>query len=402
MAEPCWPSSLRDLVGSDEAMKIVLACLGSFGVEYDEWWLAEALALARMLPGVSVQGHVIVGPTGAKLLAADGCLGGLRLLEGSSYPHVLDALKVNTGLRKLDLRNCNLRSEVSENVALLGEALAVNASLEELHIDGHFLYKAGGCALARMLEANATLRVLGLRNCELGDAGAAEIGAALATNTVLQVLDLTNNGLGEASVRALAAALASRTTGLRKLELSDNGEKMARWGRNCLNMDPYQERLRGGLAVWPIFDTLRGNCTLVELHVSFFSPTKVNGAGFADMLRENGTLQVLDLDRNMLLINGSNTSSWSMVLAALQDNVGLRKLQVRGCGLTANDGQVLASALEERSAGILPELYVSNNVGLGDDACRAIVVACLKPGSPLRELNLTNTGLSCLRMVRPG
>lgn len=370
------PSSLRELVGSDEAMSIVLAFLGAVncavGEKKDERPLADSLALGLVLPGVCVASCAVVGPVEAALLGADTTLGGLRLHRSSTWPCLFAALKVNTGLRKLRLDECGLEPG---DVALLLEALAANASLVEVDLCGNALGEAGGRALATVLEPNTTLRVLKLGCALLGDVGGREVAAALATNTGLWELVLAQNHLGEGSGHAIAAALTTNTT-LRKLSLSWNSEL--------------------GDGAWvSLFEAVVCNNNLQELLLVGAGMGRASGVALANVVSMNSTLQVLDLSKNSLgrAEDGSGSSSWPQLLAALTSNVGLHTLRLTTCGLAQNDGQVLARALGQRSSGTLRELSLGDNPNLGDSACSAIIAASLKPDSVLRDLNMAATGM---------
>lgn len=374
---PRW-ASLRELVGSDEAMDVVLDCLGPVGGRKDGRSLAEALALGRLVPGVRIVTRFKVGPAGTSLLRTDKSLGGLAMLKDNSWALVLGALKHGTALRELDLWDCGLGHT---DVDLLAEVLAdegsciAELSLGRNDLSGAFKYRA----IASVLHTSTTLRVLDLRCCNLDGAAISPIATALGTNTGLKELLLFGNNLGDTGGRCIAAALATNAT-LRKL---------------CL----YQTQLGDG-AGGALFQALLVNRALQELDVCLNGLGQTSGAAIADVLRDNTSLRVLHLSENYLRDqngdqNGDGESSWPQVLAALQRNGSMQGLCLRSCALTELDGRALANALCQQPEGALRELNVSSSC-MGDVACSAVVTACLKPrpkfGSALRNLNLANTG----------
>lgn len=376
---PWRPSSVRDLVASDEVLALVLAWLGPVT---NTPGVAGALAWSRLLPGVELLTGIKVTRAGAKLLEADVSLRTMKMERGSSWAHVFGALKVNRGIRvlQLDVREVGLRGAkrraAAQNVKLLAKALAVNVTLEDLDLrDDHL--GGGWRALSAVLATNATLRVLRLNNNSFDLVGGRAIGAALATNTGLRELHMSNTSWdaeSAGSAPAIAAALTSNAT-LRKLNLS--GTSVLRYGAGST-----------------FFQAVADNQTLQELSVANADLCSTSGAALADMVRRNSTLQVLDLSVNWLghYEHSSDSRVRPQVLEALKDNVGLHTLRLAECQLTPGDGQVLAKALDERPSGVLLELNVGWN-SLGDDDCGAIVAASLKPGSALRELNLSATGM---------
>jgi Ran GTPase-activating protein (RanGAP) involved in mRNA processing and transport len=141
---------------------------------------------------------------------------------GESAARALAALLAHPAcaLTALDLgRN---ESIGSDGGAALLDALAANARLEALVLDGCGLGSAAGRALAAGLRANGTLRVLDLAdNAGLGDAGAASpaLADALWDNASLTALDLSGCGVGDAGAAELGRGVASNKA-LRQLRLA--------------------------------------------------------------------------------------------------------------------------------------------------------------------------------------
>lgn len=378
-------SSMRALVGSDEAMRLILDCLGPFGDEKGEdgWTFVKALALGRALPGVCIVSPLAVGPAGTKLLEADITMGGLWVHGACSWPHVLSAIKLNAGVRKLRLW-FPLRPG---DVELLVEALSANSTVEELDLSCLLLGEAGGTTLATWLAANTTLRGLNLDFCRLGDSGVRSLAAALLTNGALRELNLNRSNFGVLGGRALGVALAANAT-LLKLDLSDS-------------------RLDDEAAV-SIAAALEANLTIRELNLRYTRLCKAAGAALASALRQNRTLQVLDLGHSQEPGLGAGMGWSQLVLSALEQNDALHTLRMEQCGLAPGDGLALAASLSERTprnerAGHnertgdmnhkMRGLALARNPDLGDDACAAILDSvCLGPGSLVRDLCMTQTG----------
>lgn len=389
--------SLREFVGSDEIWALVLAFLGPVGEDrevMDGRTLAEALALARVVPGVSVASLFRVGPLGAKLLETGApCFGGLRLVQGSSWAHVMAALKVNSGLRTLDLSYCKL---APQDVALLAEALAANVSLEELNLSHNRLGEAGGRGLAVLLGANTTLRVLGLEytfpESDNGDSGVAVV-PALANNTGVRVLSLCRNHLGKVGVRGVAAILRSNTT-LRELDLSHDYSD----SRNGLSQE--------------VFAALEGNIGLHTLSLRDCNLRAAHGKMLAHALRNrrSGVLRKLDLGGNKSLHGGHTNHGLdgcsAIIVASLQTGSALCNLSLGDTGMGLAAAHLLAQYLRlnhtlevldlsEKGPGEDAYYRNRNRAGrvAGGESIWLRVIEALATNTGLRSLKLFNCGL---------
>lgn len=370
--------SLRDLVGSDGAMMLLLEYLGPVACKWRTVSLKEALAFARVLPGVHLASEVKIGRAEAVLLAEDTCMGSVRMSEWSSWVHALDALKVNTGLRKLE-------TDGLSHTKVLAEALAVNESLEELTLHNRRFATVDTCALWSVLRTNRTLRVLSLQGTRTKYfyREAEVIGSTLTANAGLQEMDLSEVNLSQASARAIAVALRTNTT-LQRLTIS------LIKGLGCM-------------AAAAFFKMLLVNRTLLEL---ILPQARINKCvvAIAKAVHENRTLQVLDLSDSS---EGRSRSfwmptrepepgsiNWPQVPTAPEPKDGLLTLRLRDCGLTHENWDVLALAIQQGPGGArLRDLCLWSNSDLGDAACSSIISACLAPGSTLRRLDLGKTGM---------
>lgn len=415
---------------------MLLAFLGPVcvnGTRRTSSWLGPALAMARVLPGVCLLDLVLVGPAGATLLADDACLGGLTLRAGSSWSHVFSALKLNTGLRKLNLSMCRLRPSA---VALLSEALAIKATLQELNVEFTNLRDADGLALATALTTHAALRVLHMEHTHVGSRASVLLCEAMVGNSVLQELVLCDAGLGMASGVALADAVRHNGM-LQVLDLSFNtlgrktksGWESSSWPavfealednvtlhtlrfQGCELSAAEGEMLASSLEKRPIgslrsldvsynFHLGDAVCSAIitacvepgsalhELDLEKAGVGPMSGLSLARLLRTSDALQVLVIcsppseeEKDLAELERIDCS-WPALFAALADNAGLRKLAAWGCGIPDDEGVLLATALQTNRA--LHELQLGWNA-LGNEAAWAFV-ALLQSNTTLRELN---------------
>lgn len=126
------------------------------------------------------------------------------------------------GLQSLDLSDNPLGVN---GARAIGEALALNTSLQTLAMRSVALGPGGASNLARFgIERNCgILTTLGLSRNKIGDAGAAALAAALKANpATITSLDLNSNEIGHVGAGSLAEVLGVVESVLQKLDLGGN------------------------------------------------------------------------------------------------------------------------------------------------------------------------------------
>ena len=109
--------------------------------------------------------------------------------EGGIQPLML-ALRVNQGLKKLNLTTCRLTSHSAKSLA---EALKANKHLEELNISNNALRDGGILYVASALKVNRYLKRLELASCGITDGGLRSLAEAIQDNHVLNTLLVHNS-----------------------------------------------------------------------------------------------------------------------------------------------------------------------------------------------------------------
>jgi len=150
----------------------------------------------------------------------------LRVEQASQLATVL---RQRTSLTSLDLSHSRVGAA---GVALLSDALALNATLKQLDLRRNHLGGESARALARALESNGALEVLNLAQNDFDAQAGKVLAAALLLNSTLRHLDLSENQLSgvdrqgrgaqeDAAIVALCEALR-RNTSLQFLSLRYN------------------------------------------------------------------------------------------------------------------------------------------------------------------------------------
>ena len=119
-----------------------------------------------------------------------------------------ESLKVNKGLKALDLDHCGIPSE---GIVVIGEALLVNSTLESLSLSknsvGH-----GFVQFAKHLGENKGLKRLNLRACGINDVGAASLGKCIRKNSSLVEINIKNNLITGVGAHCLMEAVKDNNT----------------------------------------------------------------------------------------------------------------------------------------------------------------------------------------------
>ncbi|OAL37765.1 hypothetical protein AYO20_02942 [Fonsecaea nubica] len=146
----------------------------------------------------------------------------LRMMDFEKENHfreLINALKVNTTLRSLDISRASLPYDASvETCEALKEMFATNRTLEELDISGehaHLDTTRFGIGLniaLRGLEKNTTLKLLRIEYQALGLQGASTLAEVLEKNETLLEIHCEHNDINLQSFTALVNALEKNHT----------------------------------------------------------------------------------------------------------------------------------------------------------------------------------------------
>ena len=137
----------------------------------------------------------------------------------SHFRELIDALKVNTSLRSLDISGASLPYDASvETCEALKDMFATNQTLEELDISGEHAHLDAtrfgiGLNMAlRGLEWNKSLKMLRIEHQGLGLQGASTLAEVLRKNNTLLAIHCEYNDINLQSFTALVDALEKNHT----------------------------------------------------------------------------------------------------------------------------------------------------------------------------------------------
>ncbi|XP_072307423.1 leucine-rich repeat-containing protein 34 [Eucyclogobius newberryi] len=168
----------------------------------------------------------------ADLLQVNHALQELRLehcdLDTQSVIAFAIVLKSNRTLLSLDISRPLLFGHQEEWAVHFSQMLAVNRSLQELHLGAMGIMSSGIERLSKALLFNHSLKYLNLRgNRVTRDDVLPLVDALVRKDSALEVLDLTANQVEDEGAEYLSGALASPNCSLKELSLSSNSIRTA-------------------------------------------------------------------------------------------------------------------------------------------------------------------------------
>lgn len=223
-----------------------------------------------------------------------------------------DALLLNTSLTKLDLSGNNLQEEV---VPFFSQMFQTNRTLRVLNLSNNNFKKEGLCKLVEALQTNETLESIDLSANYLEHQSDVLLGDAFAVlielNRSLKTLKISTNNIGREGTQAIAEILKTNTT-LTKLDLASI----------CCDGE--------GIAF--LCAALEENKGLKKLNLSRNRIRKLRGPAIANLLTKNSTLLKLDLQGNLLFIQGVKP-----IISAWKQNTSLESLSLLDNQLTESE-----------------------------------------------------------------
>jgi len=175
-----------------------------------------------------------------------------------------DALKLNTTITAVDMRDTNMSDSECE---LLADALAVNSTVTKVDLGGSVQrFENSAPALARMLCINSTIEKLYFQSADLGDVFCAQLCAAMSHNSSCRVLDLAWNHMSDNGAKALSNAMMINST-LEKINVSCN------------------DITYNGLTA--LATALRVNTTIYQMNIQLNDASLASSRNFIDSLEYN-------------------------------------------------------------------------------------------------------------------
>lgn len=244
----------------------------------------------------------------------------------------------------------------------LGEVLAANTTLAELHLSSHPVSSTQARSLAVGLASNAGVRHVSIGNSTLGDEALVALCDGFRRSRSLHTLDLEKKGLTSASCGPLSEAVRA-SAAIRQVMLSDNdlgGRGVADFLGCASDLEALelcaclQRAEEWTLVAQAMEEAFPGAHALRRLELD---RNALDGRGAAALSRGLSALTALEA----LSLNG-NSAMGPGGLGALVLPPSLRRLDVGSTG-AGDDG--LRALAERIASGKLPKLEYVNVCGCG-------------------------------------
>ena len=229
---------------------------------------------------------------------------------------IAELLAVNPRIRTLDLVNTLIESEGLQ--AILEVLIHKNYPIKRLYLGGNQLLSTNGSALKQLILKNQHLEELLLSVNDLGEVGAMQIAEGISRNTTLKSLSLASNNISSQGAAAIFKA-AERHPNLKTLDLG--------YARSS--------------------KVLGASMNLIDDETAF---------AIQSFLENNQSLRFLNLNRNLLTLNGLQR-----IENGLSQNRFLQKLTL-GKGFQKRTKQGIADLLARNRIENPFEFEVSNDV----------------------------------------
>ena len=301
----------------------------------------------------------------------------------SSCTVILQALKRNSNLKKLNLSDNNMTGKVVYDLA---DVIANNTSLEWLYLGGNNLQSSAGVIL-QALKGDSNVKVLDLNDNNMSEEVASDLADVIKNNAQLEELRLFNNKL-QSSCTVILQAL-KRNSNLKTLNLNGNNMTgkvvydLADVIANNTSLEGLylgSNNLQSSAGV--ILQTLKGVSNVKFLDLSDNSMSEEVASDLADVIKNNVQLEELRLFNNKL------QSSCTVILKALKRNSNLKTLNLND-NMTGKVVYDLADVIANNTS--LEGLYLRGN-NLQSSA--GVILQTLKGVSNVKFLDLSDNSMS--------
>ena len=302
----------------------------------------------------------------------------------SSASVILQALKNNSQLKKLNLNSNSMSGKVAEDLA---NVIRSNSGLEQLYLSDNNL-KSSAIVILQALKDNSQLKFLNLNSNNMTGKVAEDLANVIRNNSGLEQLCLSDNNLKSSAIVILQALKDNSQLKILNLNNNNMSEKVAEDLANVIRNNSGLEQLYlsdNGLksSASIILQALRDNSQLKSLNLNNNNMSGKVVEDLADVIRNNSVLEQLCLSDNDFKLSAI------VILKALKNVYKLKILNLNNNNMTTKIVQHLANVIKNNAC--LKQLFLSNN----DLKTSAIVILrVLKDNSQLKILDLSKNKMT--------
>ncbi|RIB28414.1 hypothetical protein C2G38_2316311 [Gigaspora rosea] len=277
--------------------------------------------------------------------------------------NLMEALKINKTLKKLDLSSNYIRLEVGKDLA---KALMSNKFITELNLNDNDIVRELSESLIDIL-INNNITSIGLRSTKISAEMVIKLSQGLKSNKIkLRYLNLSRNEINGDAMEELVEALEENTS-LKNLDLS-NITGAGQIGRELAK-------------------SLEKNRTLKTLNLSNCNIRNGVVNALKKALQTNDTLTDLDLSYNALPMNN--------LMKTLETNKSLTKLNISHRDFHLEEVEALANALKINNT--LTHLYISKT--MDDPKIGNALFEAFEVNEKLTDLDLSSNNIKEIEII---
>ncbi len=319
-------------------------------------------------------------------------------------------------LTQLEMRNQSNFSE--QSCSILVRALSLNTCITSLNFFHTKVGSAGACMLFPALTHLTSMTNLDFNSAGLGSSGASHLCSALTHLSALTVLDLYNNNLtADDGARICAAAAAAGMTGLKTLNLVENGFSVSdvigcmTWTQLNLPQPPDEFVFLADFPALVRYLMSSNRVAFVEkyhpdLPLELLQRIEASDPALTQLeIRRRGgfkeagcrvLVRALSLNTCITSLDFFHTEVGSagacMLFPALTHLTAMTSLDFNSAGLGSSGASHLCNAFT--SLTVLTELHLVSNNLTADDGARICAAAAAASISNLKMLNLAGNNFS--------
>ncbi|XP_064521908.1 leucine-rich repeat-containing protein 34 isoform X3 [Pseudopipra pipra] len=255
-----------------------------------------------------------------------------------------------------------------DDLGVLASVLRHAAFVKGLDLAYNVLTDAGAKTVATFLQENSSLQYLNLMFNDVGTSGAELIAGALHRNRSLVHMRMTGNKIGNQGGMFFASMLQSNST-LQKLDLGDcdleettvHIAKMLKGNSSLVELHLSKHEMKN-FGVERLCEALYENSSLRYLDLSCNKITSDGVKFLGELLKRNQSLVILDLNANRIEDAGATYLSEALTV----NNRTLQALSVVSCSISGKGLTALSNAIKANM--ILSYIYIWGNT-FDEDAC---------------------------------
>ncbi|XP_017683239.1 PREDICTED: leucine-rich repeat-containing protein 34 isoform X4 [Lepidothrix coronata] len=255
-----------------------------------------------------------------------------------------------------------------DDLGVLASVLRHAAFVKGLDLAYNVLTDDGAKTMATFLQENSSLQYLNLMFNDVGTSGAELISGALHRNRSLVHMRMTGNKIGNQGGMFFASVLQSNST-LQKLDLGDcdleettvHIAKMLKGNSSLVELHLSKHEMKN-FGVERLCEALYENSSLRYLDLSCNKITSDGVKFLGELLKRNQSLVILDLNANRIEDAGATYLSEALSV----HNRTLQALSVVSCSISGKGLTALSNAIKANM--ILSYIYIWGNT-FDEDAC---------------------------------